>query len=289
MLCSMTGFGRGEAERDGYLVSVEIKTINHKYLDVRVHGLDNHQELMVKSEALLKQAFHRGRVETWVAIDRGGAAQLSYDLDRVRQYHQAVVALSQELDVELPFERFIDPKEIFHWEEDEAALWETLHAALTNGVKAVTRAREEEGKHLKADLKERLTALNHQLVRIMERAPQLIAEYRERLRERVSDLVANVGQGQELDARRLEEEVVFYAERSDISEEIVRLQSHLDRSLAQIDAGGPVGRELDFLAQEMHREISTIGAKARAPEVSASIIAMKSEIKRLREQVRNLE
>lgn len=285
MIRSMTGFGRGTASSGAWTVEARLKTLNHRYLELQLRGLEGREALEIEARRLLEGAFARGRIELTVQLESAGEGEMIFDLETARRYYRGMNGLCNELGLE-DWVRLSDLIAIgaLHPQEGGEEFWPLLEGALREAVGTVQEMRSREGEHLQRDLEGALGRLAELLERVEARAPQVKAYYREKLRERVEELLRSP-----LDRERLEEEVVLFAERSDISEELVRLRSHLAGARAALESPEPAGRLLDFLAQEMSREVNTIAAKARDTEILNQTVAMRAEIERLREQVRNIE
>jgi uncharacterized protein (TIGR00255 family) len=287
MILSMTGYGEGAARSAEWSVSVKVKTLNHKYLDLHVRGLEEYEVLELRARELLKQSFHRGRVNATIEMRPEGETELRFDSAAARQYCKGLQELARELGLDegvslghlLQMEGALKPLP-----QDPEGLWPLLEAALKEAIASAQKMRRLEGEALAKELICLKEAICTELCEVEARAPKLVPLYRERLEERIRELLEI-----ELDRERLEQEVALFAERSDITEEIARLKIHLKAVEEAISSGEPAGRTLDFLAQEMYRETNTMAAKAKDGEISQRIIAIKGCIERLREQVRNVE
>ncbi len=286
-ILSMTGYGEGSAQGEGWRVFVRLKSLNHRHLDLHVRGLEEYGELELRARDLLSQSFQRGRLDVTVQIQREGEAALVFDLGAVRPYYLGLRALAKELGIEEPIslEHLLRLGALRPQLPDPEGLWPVLEAALREGVEAVLAMRRREGQGLRDELLRLLAALRDELSAVEARAAQLPKLYRERLLRQIEELAPDV----EVEPGRLEGEVALWAERADITEELARLKIHLDAAEEAIDGPEPAGRRLDFLAQEMHREVNTIAAKARDPEIAPRVVEMRTLIERFREQVRNVE
>jgi len=286
MVKSMTGFGAGSAEGEGWRAEVTVRTLNHRYLSVRVRSLHDQPELSVRVEDAVKSAFGRGEVQVAVDLTHriGDRSESLFDPGVVGDYHRALHRLAQELV--LPAPTLADLIAIGAFgaaapiEEDP---WPTVEGALRQALAAADAARGEEGGKLKAEIEAILRQIAAHLERIKERIPQVCQELLVRLRERIAELKV------ELDPQRLETEVALAAERADVREEVARLEVHLGRAWDLLEQDGPIGRELDFLSQELLREVNTLGAKSRDLEISSLVIDMKMGINAFKEQVQNVE
>lgn len=288
MITSMTGYGEGQARGAGWLVTVKIKTLNHRYLDLQIQGLEDFS-LELQALELLKRSFRRGRVEVQVTLEREGENIPRFDAVTARQHYEGLKQLARDLglgeQISLDHLLRLGGGALKVLSADPKVLWSMLQEALQRAIDAAQRMRLREGEALAAELSQRLQALQNVLAGIEARAPQVKLLYRERLRQNILELQPQI----ELDPGRLEQEVALWAERSDITEELGRLKIHLAAAQKAIEGPEPAGRTLDFLAQEMYRETNTMAAKARDGEIAQKLIEMKGLIESLREQVRNVE
>ncbi|MBI3460380.1 YicC family protein [Candidatus Acetothermia bacterium] len=288
MISSMTGYGKGEAQGNGWNVSASLKTLNHKYLDINLIAFEEHELLELQARELIRHSFSRGRVEVRLALKREGDIDLSYNLDTATQYYKFLAELSKSLGIKEPvtldhllrLEGVIERAKT----EDET-LWPLVQQTLKAAIEQARAMRAREGEHLALELRKHLGDMNTELAEIESHAATIKLAYKERLAERIRELL----DGTELDPERLETEVAIFAERADITEEVARLKIHLQAAEETFKKPEPAGQILDFLAQEMGREVNTIGAKAKNGNIARSIIAMKATIEKFREQVRNVE
>jgi uncharacterized protein (TIGR00255 family) len=289
----MTGYGRGEAAREGFKFTVELNSINRKLSDISINLARELVELEPRIRDEINAHLSRGRVTVVVAFHRSGAKaeeQVGLDVALAKAYYRAIQKLQRgmklndsiTLDAILRAPGVIKPAEAGL---DAERVWPTVEAALRKAITGLVRMREKEGKFLANDLAQRLGILEEGLELVRKSAPGIVSRYREQLHKRVKDAGLDVP----LDDERLVKEVVFFADRCDISEEITRLSSHLNQFRDCLKSTEPVGRTLDFLAQEMGREINTIGSKANAAEISQQVVRMKAELEKIREQIQNIE
>jgi uncharacterized protein (TIGR00255 family) len=294
MIQSMTGYGRIESVQNGRKYTVEMKSLNHRYLEIslRVPAILSSLELDIKKRIGTK--FTRGRIETIIRMDSecSSAIENRYELNLplIRNYYELLVQLREELGLEgeITLSMMTGFKDAFVQKEpglDLSAIWEELRAVLDTSMTALIDMREREGKNVCDDLMVRIGLIIKSLDTIALRAPKVVSEYQVRLAERVKELVGGIA----LDELRLQQEVAIMAEKSDISEEIVRLNSHIAQFRDLLESGDAVGRSMDFLIQEMIREVNTIGSKSSDAEISRRVIDIKSELSRIREQVQNIE
>jgi uncharacterized protein (TIGR00255 family) len=292
----MTGFGRGAASDERYHVTVEIKCVNHRYSDLSFRLPRDLGRLEEPLRRLVKETVRRGRVDLYLTVaDAPQAARaVVVDVALARGYLDALRALCSDLDLrdEVRLDHLLRASDVLRAPAVEAAtdaLDALAVAAAEQALAAVLSMREREGRALRADLDHRLGRLLELRSLIAARAQGLVPLWRERLLARATELLA--GREVALDPGRLEQEVAVYADRSDVSEELVRWQSHIQQMAAALDASGeePVGRRLDFLCQEALREVNTVGSKALDSEIASCIIAAKEELERVREQLQNIE
>lgn len=292
MLRSMTGFGRAEIKTQWGKFVVELRSVNHRYFDMTSRLPANFLALEGKLKEYVRKKVHRGRVSLYFGYDEGGEVydKLIIDKKLASSYYKLLDQLKRDLglsgDVRLEqvasFPNVITYKKV---EEDVDRLWPSIKLALDQALDGLIGMRELEGKALASDLSKRVRTIEKMLAKVERRAPVVVNLYRERLTARVKDLT----EGLDLDEARLAREVAFFAERSDISEETTRIRSHLKSLKETVSSGQEVGRTLDFIAQELYREVNTISSKAGDYEVSSAAIHMRGEIEKIREQVQNIE
>jgi uncharacterized protein (TIGR00255 family) len=292
VLQSMTAFGRGEAMADGYRFTVELRTLNHRFCDIRIKLPRKYTDFEEEIKRKLSSQFSRGRIEVNVVADEAldKVQHLTVDSELAETYKRLLLDLQNKLGLEasLSLDTLLHFRDIFVFEEDEegrAQAWKVLEAALDQSVEECIQMRKEEGSAIETDFTERLNQLETLSGEVESRTPIVVLDVRDRLQKRIEELL---GQG-ELDESRLAQEVAILAEKSDITEEVIRLKSHIQQFRALLKASGPRGRHLEFLLQEMHREINTIGSKANDVEIANKVIQIKTELERLREQVQNIE
>ncbi|MGD8531585.1 MAG: YicC/YloC family endoribonuclease [Syntrophobacterales bacterium] len=288
----MTAFGRGEAMADGYRFTVELRTLNHRFCDIRIKLPRKYTDFEEEIKRKLSSQFSRGRIEVNVVADEAldKVQHLTVDSELAETYKRLLLDLQNKLGLEasLSLDTLLHFRDIFVFEEDEegrAQAWKVLEAALDQSVEECIQMRKEEGSAIETDFTERLNQLETLSGEVESRTPIVVLDVRDRLQKRIEELL---GQG-ELDESRLAQEVAILAEKSDITEEVIRLKSHIQQFRALLKASGPRGRQLEFLLQEMHREINTIGSKANDVEIANKVIQIKTELERLREQVQNIE
>ncbi len=287
----MTGYGRGEHEESGIRATVEIRSVNHRFLEIAVRLPRAYMGFEERIRKKIQESVSRGRLDVYVTLEdsRENKRKIKLDKELAVEYYSYLRELAKilEIDSQLRLIDIVQLPDVLVVEEEEKDLeeiWSIVEKALEQAVAHLVQMRAQEGANLYEDFLRRKEQVRQLLQKIKERAPLLGEELRQRLRSRVEALV-----GGEIEEERLLTEVVLYAERSDITEEVVRLFSHLDQFSNLLETSGPVGRKLDFLLQEMNREINTIGAKAADLVISPLVVEIKSELEKMREQVQNVE
>ena len=292
MLYSMTAFGRGEAMADGYRFTVELRTLNHRFCDIRIKLPRRYTDFEEEIKRKLSGHFSRGRIEVNVVADEtlDKVQHLTVDTELAGTYKRLLLDLKDKLGVEadLSMDTLLYFRDIFIFREDEESrgqAWKVMETALDQGVKQCIHMRREEGSAIEVDFNERLNQLETLSREVESRAPLVFLDVRDRLQKRIEELL---GQGQ-LDESRLAQEVAILAEKGDITEEVIRFKSHIQQFRTLLEASGPRGRQLEFVLQEMHREINTVGSKANDVEIGQKVIQIKTELERFREQIQNVE
>jgi uncharacterized protein (TIGR00255 family) len=289
----MTGYGRAEVLRGGRKITVEIKSLNHRYLEVAVRLPSALTALELEIRRKVGERFVRGRVEVTIRVDGQADAEngsLRVNWPAVQAYRRLLEDIREKLGVEGPvtLEMIASFRDAFT-REDDADAWteagEAVAEAVEGAVASTLEMREREGEILCRDLKARIELLSGWLEGIAAKGPILVLEYQKRLSERVRELAGGII----TDEARLVQEVAILAEKTDITEEIVRFRGHMDQFLEMLKAGEAVGRKIDFLIQEMNREANTIGSKSGDSEIARQVIEIKTELAKIREQVQNIE
>ncbi len=295
MIRSMTGYGRAEAVLGGRKYVVEIKSLNHRYLELSLRIPANLLPLEMEIKKKINEHLIRGKIdvtirrETYSGIE--GSRLLEVNLPLVKNYYDLLIQLKDlfNLKEDITLDMMAGLKDVFisleTLEDEITVLWEGLAGVLSDAIAALIDMRQKEGEVLGQDLKARLYLINEHLDEIDARAPQIVLEYQKRLVARIRELM----DGMVIDESRLSQEVAIMAEKSDITEEIVRFRSHIKQFFEMLKSPEAMGRKVDFLIQEMNREVNTIGSKSSDAEVSCHVIEIKSELAKLREQVQNLE
>jgi uncharacterized protein (TIGR00255 family) len=292
MIKSMTGFGRGEFAQGGKEFTVEIKTVNHRYSDVFIKMPRQMGFLEDKVRELVSKGISRGKIDVFITYYNYSDDSKSVIFDEVlaKTYISAVealrdkFALSDDISVSL-IAKFPDVLKVEQNEEDEELLWSILKIAVKNALSSLVKMRENEGEGLKNVLLDRASYIEGIISEISQRAPEVPKEYKNKLETRIKELLDQ----QTIDENRIAMEVAVFADRCSIDEELVRLASHIGQMREALLIDQPVGRKLDFLIQEMNREINTIGSKANDLTITRNVVEIKSEIEKVREQIQNIE
>lgn len=292
MIKSMTGFGRCETVDEHWKMTVEIKAVNHRYLDVSVKMPKKLSMFESAIRGVMKEYMERGKVDVFVSYEdltQAGMA-LRYNEQLAAQYlgYLKQMADTFRLENDIRVSALSRYPEVFVMEEedtDEKELWSVLERAVRGACEQFVDARVREGEHLRTDLLEKLDRMNGYVDYIEERSPQIIDEYQMRLRAKIADLL----QDAQIDEGRIAAEVTLFADKVCVDEEMVRLRSHVKGMKDVLISGGAVGRKLDFIAQEMNREANTILSKSTDLSISDTGIELKTDIEKVREQIQNIE
>ena len=292
MLKSMTGFGKATGSFEGLDVSVEIKSVNHRYFEFSSRCPRAYAFLEDKLKALCSQSISRGKIELSVFIDETNENALQVDVNReyAKAYIEALKGLAKEykLKNDLGASAFVGNNDIFKTRrtllEDEVVT-NAVTTVAADAIKAFIEMRETEGVRLKEDVKSRANFILEKVSFIEEKAPETVKAYRERLEQKIKDLLDDA----KVDEQRLITETAIFADKVAVDEETVRLRSHIKQLFSLLEADEPVGKKLDFIVQEMNRETNTIGSKAQNIEIAHTVVDIKSEIEKIREQIQNIE
>ncbi len=287
----MTGFGRGEAKDDTRSISIELKSVNHRYFDTYLKIPKVFSEFEDKLIKRMKKSLRRGRVEVFFSVKSSGKANVNirYNDDLAKKYFSAFESMKNDLGVngEISLEmlsRAPDVLSVEAVEQDKESLWATACIALEESITSLLAMRKEEGEALGADMLSRMESIEGKLALVKQEAKGLVENHKEKLLERLKELKEDVT----YDEGRLMQELVIYVDKTDVSEEIVRAQSHLVQLRKLFNTSEAVGRKMDFLLQELNREINTIGSKCSASSISSEVIDIKVELEKIREQVQNI-
>ena len=293
-MLSMTGYGRAETQIEGRKWMIEIKSLNHRYVEIITRLPNVLSSLEVDIKKRVGERIFRGRIEVSIQADAesgpDNGVQYGLNVPLLRNYHSLLVRIKEELNLkeEIDLRTLVRFKEIFIPSEtrfDPAVAWGGLQKTLDEAIDALIRMRKVEGEALKKDFLARLDTLTRHLGSAKARAPRTVLDYKQRLQERIRELT----DGLEMDPVRLSQEVALLADKSDITEEIVRFESHIAQMEKLLQSSEAIGRKLDFLLQEMGREVNTLGSKSNDIAIGQDVIELKSELAKLREQAQNVE
>ena len=292
MLKSMTGFGRAEVMDSDKKITVELKSVNHRYLDMNVKMPKKFSFFEAAIRNVLKKYIQRGKVDVFISYEdyTENRVALRYNKELAGEYLRYLNAMAEEFQLKNDVSASVlshYPEVLVMEEEpvDENEIWTALEQVLTEAAVQFVASRETEGQNLKTDLFGKLEALNQKVDQIEARGPEILCAYRERLMQRMRELLEDT----QIEENRIAAEVVLFADKICTDEETVRLHSHIKNMKEVLESGNGIGRKLDFIAQEMNREANTILSKANDLEVSNIAIDLKTEIEKIREQIQNIE
>ena len=292
MIKSMTGFGRCEIQKESRKFTVELKSVNHRYLDVNIRMPKKLNFFETAIRTLLKSYANRGKIDIFVTYEDISQAQVSvkYNAALAAEYLKYLRQMEEEFGLEndVRVSTLSRYPEVFTMEEqseDEEELWNGLKEALEGAFGQFVETRKAEGENLKKDILSKLDSLEKEIVFVEERSPQIVAEYRAKLEDKMKELLADT----QIEDSRIAAEVILFADKICTDEEVVRLKSHIQHMRNTLEEKEGIGRKLDFIAQEMNREANTILSKANDLEVSNHAITLKTEIEKIREQIQNIE
>ena len=292
MIKSMTGFGRCEVTEGNRKFTVEMKSVNHRYLDVNIKMPKKLSifESSIRNE--LKKYIQRGKIDMFITYEDFSENNvcIKYNKDIAAEYMKYLKEMSEQfgLDNDIRVSTLSRYPEVFSMEEqttDEEEIWKILVKAIDGASEGFVQTRIAEGQNLADDLIGKLNGMLQHISYIEERSPQIVSEYKKKLEEKVKELLGDVA----VDESRLLTEVTIFADKVCVDEEIVRLKSHIETTRNTLIEGGSIGRKLDFIAQEMNREANTILSKANDLDISNRAIELKTEIEKVREQIQNIE
>ena len=292
MIKSMTGFGRCEIQKESRKLTVELKSVNHRYLDVNIRMPKKLNFFETAIRTLLKSYANRGKIDIFITYEDISQAQVSvkYNAALAAEYLKYLRQMEEEFGLEndVRVSTLSRYPEVFTMEEqseDEEELWNGLKEALEGAFGQFVETRKAEGENLKKDILSKLDSLEKEIVFVEERSPQIVAEYRAKLEDKMKELLADT----QIEDSRIAAEVILFADKICTDEEVVRLKSHIQHMRNTLEEKEGIGRKLDFIAQEMNREANTILSKANDLEVSNHAITLKTEIEKIREQIQNIE
>jgi uncharacterized protein (TIGR00255 family) len=288
----MTGYGRGEVQALGGACVVEVRSLNHRYCEIAVKTPRGFTALDNRIRDIIRSRFSRGRFDVHVSVELPPSSlrRLVVDHALARQLYIALTDLGRDLGLsgQIDVATLLELREVVRVEESERdpeEMWPAIQEALAIALTKLEQMRASEGEALGRDLLQRLQLIEAWLEQIRNRLPALLVDYRQKLEERLHRLFGEI----EVDPTRLAQEVIFYTERSDVTEEMTRLSTHLSEFRRLLQGDEPVGRKLDFLLQEMHREINTTSSKIADSHIALLVVDIKSELERIREQAQNIE
>ncbi len=292
MLKSMTGYGRNEAVIGTKKIMVEIKSVNHRFTDYNIKVPRQYGFLEDRMRVKLSKSVARGKIDIFVVIESCGEADkvVTVNEELVANYIEALRGISEKFGLQddvttSVIARFGDVFRAEPKRDDEEELWQAVGEVADGAIEAFCSMREREGGRIEEDLRSRISYMRSLAADIDARSPQIVAEYREKLYAKINELL----DGRDIDDSRVLTEVALYADKIATNEEVVRLASHYDEFIGIIESGEPAGRRLDFLIQEINREVNTIGSKASDLETAKIVVTLKGEIEKLREQIQNIE
>lgn len=292
MIKSMTGFGRAVKEIDGYVIAVEIKSVNHRYFEFSSRIPRQYGFLDEKLKSYINSRVSRGKVECFVTIEalNTDSAEVAVNNTLAGAYVKALKELASSYNLKEDFgasaiSRFQDVLVVRKADEDEEKIWGYVKSVTDEALDKFIAMRTVEGEKMRDDVYSRSQYILECVSFIEERSPQTVKEYNDKLIERVHDLIGDAA----LDEGRIIQEVAIYADKVAVAEETVRLRSHIDQLNTFIRSDEPIGRKMDFLVQEINRETNTIGSKANNVDIARKVVDIKAEVEKIREQIQNIE
>lgn len=292
MLKSMTGFGRAQKEIDGYVITVELKSVNHRYFEFSSRVPRQYGFLDEKLKSYINGKVSRGKIECYVTIGalNTDTADVVVNHTLATAYVNALKEIAETYELKDDFgastiSRFPEVLVVRKSDEDEEKLWGYVQEVCSEAIDKFVAMREVEGSKMKDDIYSRGQFILDCVSYIEERSPQTVKEYNDKLVERVHELLGDVS----LDESRILQEVAIYADKVAVAEETVRLRSHIEQLNTFISSDEPVGRKMDFLVQEINRETNTIGSKANDVDIARKVVDIKAEVEKIREQIQNIE
>lgn len=293
MIKSMTGFGRGESSADGFQVSVEIKTLNSRYLDISIRSPQNLQQQEFDIKEIVQRYISRGKAHISIYVDKSnlGKPDITFDENLVKAYGKMLEQIKFLANIQEPvqlkdilqFDELFKPSEVD--EREIEAIWKNAENALVKALELMNKMRLQEGKELKNDLNKQIVGISEMITEVRKLSEKRAPDVLEKLQVRIYSLIDE----EKIDKDRLETEIALLVDKMDVNEEIIRLESHLKFFLEALETDEAVGRRLNFLCQEINRELNTIGAKCNDSEISHHIVLGKERLEQIREQVQNIE
>jgi len=292
MLKSMTGFGRGEGDTSLGRLVVESRSVNHRFCDITIRLPKRLASFETRIKEMIRSEVSRGKIDVTLRLDQTGNGRIQFDIDfhLAEQYYNALKSLSERLHLkgDVTLELLAGVKDLITVKEETFEVdpyWQEVEPILRASLKDMDQMKRMEGESLFKDLEQRVSRIISELEAIKKQFPSSLNNYLNRLRDRLRSLL----NGMEVDFVRFQQELAFWAERTDITEEITRVESHISQLVNLLKMDEPVGRKIEFLIQEIHREVNTISAKANDGEISQRVVEIKGELEKVREQVQNIE
>lgn len=295
MIKSMTAYGKSELERDGIQVTVEIRSVNHRYRDVSLRTPYEINYMEPELRSVLFQSVSRGRIDLSVSIDMSDT-ECSYDIELNTPVVESYIRIFAQIEERFGIKNDVGVDSLCKLKNvlvmkpkvlDDELVHSLVLEALNQAIVSFDNMKRTEGKAIETDFVKRLNVIDQLVDKIVDMAPKVVEEYRNRLYNNLKQLLKDTPV--DVDDNRFIYEVSIFSERCDITEELVRIKSHIRQFLSFLEEENPVGRRLDFLLQEMNREVNTIGSKANDAEISRTVVDIKGELEKLREQVQNIE
>lgn len=284
---SMTGYGEGAGYLGERKIEANVRTLNHENTSVKVRGLREDQALTHKTENYVKESFPRGRIEVRIKIEEGeGLTPDELDSDAIRKSFESLSQLSDELGIrDGPDLGDLIALDLLETTPLYKGSWPTIKDALSQAIEEALEAQEKEGRSIREDMLEHLSEISRRLEKAEEAVPEVVRQYKRELEERIDKLLND---RVDPDEDKLEQEVASFADRVDVNEEISRAKSHIETAKETLNEGGLVGKKLEFIRQELQREINTLGAKSKDSKIQSEVIEMKLALEKFKEQSRNL-
>lgn len=292
MVRSMTGFGRSEQKLDGREITVEIKSVNHRYFEFGCRVSRGYAFLEEKLKAHIQKTVARGKIDVYVSVTDCDEKQANVSVNH--SLASGYVAALKELketyglsgDISVSdIMRFNDIFTVHKTPEDEEAVWQSVKTVLDSALESFVSMREREGEKMKEDILSRSEVILSLVARVEKKSPETVTKYRQRLEEKLREVLSGVN----IDEQRILTEAAIFADKVAVAEETVRLRSHFDQMFKMLESGEAIGRKLDFILQEMNRETNTIGSKVQDAELAHTVVEIKGELEKIREQLQNIE
>lgn len=292
MLKSMTGYGRAQKVLNGRDILVEIRSVNHRYFECNSRIPRAYNYIDEKLKARLKQKIARGKVDVSVTVNNieGRDSEIAVNIGSAEGYVNALRSISEELKIadDLTLSKLIKLPDIFNVQktpDDEEQVWDDVAQVADEALESFVNMRETEGEKLRADVLEKTDIILEMVGKVETLSPQTVENYRNRLQQKLSEIL----ESKDIDQQRIVTEAAIFAEKIAVDEETVRLRSHIAQFRELVDSSESIGRKLDFIVQEMNREVNTIGSKAQDLSITRLVVDMKAELEKIREQIQNIE